>query len=184
MSKKENPLPKPPGKKFHEGEENTPILADRIAEALAGGRLNDFMKSEIPDSEQARTLVSMMMGMTGMLPPEGLKNTGEEESSGTSPEETSGEVPSAAGPPGDVREAARTGDMDRLVGLLKREQGKRRENETDSMLSEPVGDAATIGKEDIDQLLRIASDNGLSPDWIILRAIKLYVREYGKTGRL
>ncbi|MEJ2685310.1 MAG: hypothetical protein P8Z71_13070 [Candidatus Sulfobium sp.] len=184
MSEKEKPLPRPPGKKFHEGEDNTPILADRIAEALAGGKLDEFMKREIPDSEQARTLVSMMMGMTGMLPPEGLKNAGGEESSGASAEETSGEAPSAAEPPEDVREAAQTGDMDMLIGLLKREHGKRRDGAADSGLEGPAGDGATIGREDIDRLLRIASDNGLSPDWIILRAIKLYIREYGKTGRL
>jgi len=33
-------------------------------------------------------------------------------------------------------------------------------------------------------LLQIAEDNSVSVDWLILRAIKVYVQEYQKTGRL
>jgi hypothetical protein len=184
MSDKGRPLPKPPGKKFHQGEDNTPLLADKIAEALGEGKLDEFMEREIPDSEQARTLVSMMMGMTGMLPPEGLEDAGGGKSSGASPEKSSEEIPSAAEPPEDIRDAAHTGDMETLVGLLKREHGKRRDGAPDTGREEHTGGGATIRREDIDQLLRIASDNGLSPDWIILRAIRLYIREYERTGRL
>ncbi len=189
MSEKEKPLPKPPGqtsgrKTFHEGEDNTPLLADKIAEALAEGKLDEFMEQEIPDSEQARTLVSMMMGMTGMFPPQGLQKAGAETASGPSPEKTSEKAPPAAEPPQDLRQAAQAGDMETLVDLLKREHGRRQEGEPDAMREEYTAGGATIGREDIDQLLRIASDNGLSPDWIILRAVRLYIREYEKTGRL
>jgi hypothetical protein len=188
MSEKEKPLPKPPGqafgrKTFHEGEDNAPLLADKIAEALAGGKLDEFIEQEIPDSEQARTLVSMMMGMTGMLPPEGLEQ-GRKTAFGPSGEKTSEEAPVAAEPPQDLRQAAQAGDMETLVGLLKREHVKRKEGEPDAGREEYTGGSATIGREDIDQLLRIASDNSLSPDWIILRAIKLYIREYERTVRL
>lgn len=182
MSKKEKPLPAPPGhRKFHEGEDNSPILADRIAEAMAEGKLKEFMEHEIPDSEQARALVSMMMGMTGLLPPEGLKDEGksEKDASGSRPRKT---VPPASEPPEDIRKAAHAGDMEKLVGLLKREHGKR--EDTGSGIGSEEQTAATIGKEDIDRLLRIASENGLSPDWIILRAVRVYIREYEKTGRL
>jgi hypothetical protein len=41
-----------------------------------------------------------------------------------------------------------------------------------------------IDKDVIDALIQIASDNSVTLDWIILRAIKLYVQEYQKTGRL
>jgi hypothetical protein len=188
MSEKEKPLPKPPGralrrKIFHEGEDDTPILADKIAEALAEGKLDEFMEREIPDSEQARTLVSMMMGMTGMLPPEGLQEAGEKKASGPSPEKASEKAPPAAEPPEDLRQAAQTGDIETLAGLLKREFGKRQGCAVDTA-SEANAGGATIKRDDIDRLLRIASDNGLSPDWIILRAIKLYIREYESTGRL
>jgi hypothetical protein len=189
MSEKEKPLPKPPGqasgrKTFHEGEDNAPLLADKIAEALAGGKLDEFIEQEIPDSEQARTLVSMMMGMTGMLPREGLREKGKKTASDPSGERTSEETPPAAEPHQDLRQAAQAGDMETLVGLLKREHGKRQEGEPDTGHEEYIGGSATIGREDIDQLIRIASDNSLSPDWIILRAVRLYIREYERTGRL
>ncbi len=190
MSEKEKPLPKPPGhafgrKTFHEGENNSHLLADKIAEALAGGKLDEFMEQEIPDSEQARTLVSMMMGMTGMLPPEGLQEKGKKAASVSPSEKPAEEAPPVAEPPQDLRQAAQAGDMETLVNLLKREHVKRQEGEPDTGCNDyPGGGGATIGREDIDQLLRMASDNGLSPDWIILRAIRLYIREYERTGRL
>ena len=36
----------------------------------------------------------------------------------------------------------------------------------------------------IDELIRIAADNDVTVDWLMLRAVKLYVEEYRKTGRL
>ncbi|MEJ2696549.1 MAG: hypothetical protein P8013_07855 [Candidatus Sulfobium sp.] len=183
MSAKERPLPKPPGKKFYQEQDNTRLLADKIAEAVAQGKLDEFMKSEIPDSEQARTLVSMMMGMTGMLPPHGLKDEAGEGSSGIPPEKGSEEAPPSSEPPQDAREAAHAGDTEKLVEILKREHGRRGDSTPDAGCEEQTG-SATIERADIDRLLRIASENGLSPDWIILRAIRLYIREYERTGRL
>jgi len=75
MSEKERPLPKPPttpfGRKrpFEEKEDNAPLMADRLAAAMAEGTLDEFMKQELPDNEHARTLAMMMMGMSGMMPP-------------------------------------------------------------------------------------------------------------------
>jgi hypothetical protein len=36
----------------------------------------------------------------------------------------------------------------------------------------------------IDALIQIARDNSVTVDWLILRAIKVYVHEYQKTGKL
>ncbi len=72
-TKKEKPLPKPPHtafgrKKPAEHEEGDTLLADRLAAAMAEGKIEEFLKQEMPDNEYARNLTSMMMGMTGMLP--------------------------------------------------------------------------------------------------------------------
>jgi len=74
MSQNEKPLPKPPSTPFgrkrpseqREGQE--PLIADRMAEAMVAGKLEEFMKKEMPDNEHARKLANMMMGMTGMMP--------------------------------------------------------------------------------------------------------------------
>jgi len=109
MSEKERPLPKPPttpfGRKraFEERDENVPLMADRMVAAMAEGRLDEFMKQELPDSEQARTLAMMMMGMSGMMPPQGLPSVQKNE-----PQGESGNPPSE--PPDEVVKAAKEGD--------------------------------------------------------------------------
>ncbi len=74
MTTKDNPLPKPPnsafGRKnrFEQPDEQAALLADRMAAAMAEGKLDEFIKQEMPDNDYARQLASMMMGMTGMMP--------------------------------------------------------------------------------------------------------------------
>lgn len=135
MPDNEKPLPGTPTSAFgqrspEDGSKNAPLMADQIAKAVAEGSLEEFIDKEMPDNEHARKLVSMMMGMTGMPPPEGIE----------------------AGPV----KAGKTG------------------RDT----------TPAIDKEIIDQLIRIAADNNLTLDWLTLRALKLYVEEYLKTGRL
>ena len=36
----------------------------------------------------------------------------------------------------------------------------------------------------VDELIRIAADNDVTVDWLTLRAVRLYVEDYRKTGRL
>jgi hypothetical protein len=72
-SDKEKPLPKPPTSAFGrkerpDQEDQTTLLADRMAAAMAEGKLDEFLKQEMPDNEYARNLATMMMGMTGMMP--------------------------------------------------------------------------------------------------------------------
>jgi hypothetical protein len=199
MSDKEKPLPKPPNKafgrknNFESQEEPASLLADRMAAAAAEGKLDDFLKQEMPDNEYARNLASMMMGMTGMMPGSmtGMSmNPGPEkmeELSGAAGDIPPNEVPE------DVKSAIMGGDLQGLMGLLRREYQKRNpeaaaETQAESppppQQTSPSLHQPTIDKEIIEALVGIASENSVTPDWIILRAVKLYVQEYQKTGKL
>lgn len=164
--KKEKPLPKPSKKSFGrtgppaEPEGENPLMADEMAEAMARGQLDEYLRKSLPEGEYGRKLADMMMGMTGMKPPN------------------------------DVVRAAESADVNRLMGLLKREHKKcsphpgdqdKKEDKDDPSSERP---GATIEKEIIDAFLYIASENNLSVDWLLFRAIKRYVQEYDKTGNL
>jgi hypothetical protein len=182
---KDKPLPKPSSPAFgtrrqEEGREQAELLSDRMAAAIAEGRLEEFLKEELPDSEQARTLAMMMMGMTGMLPA-GPSPAGK----GTEQE------PGASAPPENVLEAAQSGDVQALMGLLRQEQEKRSSGKEPENLrpgthpaAETPGELPAEEKESLDKLIEIAKANNVTVDWIVLRALKLYIREYQKTGRL
>ncbi len=191
MSKKEKPLPTPPnrafgrGKKFGEEEGKTELTADRIAMAAAEGKLDEFLKQEMPDNEYARNLASMMMGMTGIMP-------ADSEHASQRQENRDAETAGATEVPEDVRKAIEGGNVRGLIEMLKREHQKRN---TESEATEPPAErsktepaqsqeAPAIDKELIDALIQIAQDNSVSLDWIILRAIKVYVQEYQKNGKL
>jgi len=197
-SYKEKPLPKPPISAFGRKErsnqkDQTTLLADRMAAAMAEGKLDEFLKQEMPDNEYARNLATMMMGMTGMMPEGGAAVSSHPAENGEQPRslenETSGQTPSAEDVPGDVKKAIQGGDARGLMDLLRREHQKRRPGadtkpaEEAAAAFQPVGQP-TIDKELIDALIRIATENSVTLDWIMLRAIKLYVQEYQKTGRL
>jgi len=196
-SDKEKPLPKPPTTAFGrrnrpEQEDQTTLMADRMAAAMAEGKLEEFLQQEMPDNEYARNLATMMMGMTGMMPAGGTavsSHTPENREQLLSSENsTSGQTPSAEGIPGDIKKAIQGGDVRELMDLLRREHQKRRPgaetNPADEVSASQPVDQPTIDKELIDALIRIATDNSVTLDWIMLRAIKLYVQEYQKTGRL
>jgi hypothetical protein len=181
MPRKEKPLPMPPsarGKagRFSEEEEASPLTADRIAKAISDGKLDDFLKTEIPDNEYAGKLVSMMMSMTGMMPPVSPQ--------GDMPPEVKPGLPEV---PEDLREAADAGHTEKIAEILKREHEKRSgaAGSASEQEEQPaVSEQTTFEKTILDALLKIASENGVTPDWIIARALKLYVREYRETGRL
>ena len=200
MKKKDKPLPKPPnsafGRKnrFEQPDEQSALLADRMAGAMAEGKLDEFIKQEMPDNEYARSLASMMMGMTGMLPAGGAP---------TAPPpveqkpQASGSVPAEQVLPTaevrtevleEVRKAIADGDVKRLMKLLQQEHSKRTPGSdpgaTEELTATPPPDQPAIDKDQIDALLQIAKDNSVSVDWLILRAIKVYVQEYQKTGKL
>lgn len=183
MTEKERPLPDPLKPAFgrkgrHEDGEVWPLMADEIALASAEGRLEDFLSREVPDNDYARTLVSMMMGMTGMT------------SVGRSPDAADGavlkdETANPSEPPEDVTAAVRKGDTEELKRLLQRERKKRSPGE-EAVAERQTGTPsnAAVEKEVIETLIKIASENDVSLDWLTLRALKLYVQEYQRTGRL
>ena len=198
MSDKEKPLPKPPNtafgrkKQFEQPEDQASLLADRMAAAMAEGKLDEFLKQEMPDNESARNLATMMMGMTGMMPPGGAPVSSHapenREQPLSSENAASGQTPSAEEVPEEVRKAIQGGDVKGLMDLLRQEHQKRMPGDETkppevAAVSQPV-DQPTIDKELIDALIQIAKDNSVTMDWIILRAIKVYVEEYRKTGKL
>jgi hypothetical protein len=194
MADQERPLPKPPRQAFghqksSQEQGSQELLADRMAVAAAEGRIDEFLKQEMPDNEHAQTLAKMMMGMTGMMPASGM--TAPVPSVHPSPEQ---EAPGAAIPE-EVFKAVQGGDVKGLMDLLRKEHQKRSPEERvveaadkpaqreETMAQQPTGQPM-IDKELIDALVRIAADNSVSLDWIILRAVKVYVEEYRKTGKL
>ncbi len=201
MSKKEKPLPKPPNtpfgrkKQFGKGKEQDALIADRMAAAMAEGKLEEFLKQEMPDNEYARNLATMMMGMSGMMP-SGSHMPAPPSGKGQQPvsleSTTSGQTPSTEEIPEDARAAIQGGDVKGLMDILRREHQKRMpkgESETktaeEAAVPTPLAlDRPAIDKELIDELIQIAKDNSVTMDWMILRAIKLYVQEYQKTGKL
>ncbi len=199
MSEKEKPLPHPPStpfgqkKRFEQGGDDSPLVADELAMAMAEGKLDEYIEQEMPDNEHARKLAMMMMGMSGMAdlvqaPHKSAAERPDEESAGV-PSEAKGPVQ----PPEDLVKAAADGDVRGLMEILRREHEK---NKPGSILSEtrieaPADkglsagqDATPVEKEMVEALAEIADENSLTMDWLILRAIKLYVQEYKKTGRL
>ncbi len=88
----------------------------------------------------------------------------------------------------DVLKAVKAGDVKSLKDLLDREHRKRMPDAIVSPISEENTarflEQPGIEKDLFDDILKIASDNNLTPDWVLIRALKVYVREYQRTGRL
>ncbi len=200
MPESDRPLPAPPRSRFDHDSQEEPgsapgLLSDRMALAAAAGRLEDFLQHEIPEGEHARKLALMMMGMSGMMPqemPAGLPQAG----TPPGPAPVAPEAQTAAAPevPPEVLAAIQQGDVANLMGILHTEHAKRAApgavvdeamQATISPSAEPsAADRAGIDAAIIDELIRISTDNDVTVDWLMLRAVKLYVEEYRKTGRL
>lgn len=186
MSDKERPLPKPPRtpfgrRKAGSEQEKLDLLADRMAAAAAQGKLNEFLGAELPDSEHAQALAKMMMGMTGMLP--------QESGPAQAPPDIlppGGAVDQNAPVPEEVSKAIAAGDVQGLMNLLRQEYLKRA-GEASAPAASPAPAPEVLPQEEretMERLSRIAAQNKVSLDWILIRALKLYLEEYGKTGRL
>ena len=211
MPKDKKPLPTPPGpgrkRRSEEDSPDEPLIADKMGMAMATGNLDKYMKEEFEGSENARKLASMMMGMSGMAPggitpgestPQGAPSLtkGQEAPSGKDP---SGEAPSAP-PPEEIMKAAMSGDSKGLAEMLKKEHLRRQgagadaSGEKPAQMQDPAAvpadeesqaaPEAAMEKEVLMKLMKIASENNVSIDWVINRALKLYVRDYEGTGRV
>jgi hypothetical protein len=196
MSKKERDLPKPGKTPFsrkrpeNEGQDDL-LIADQMALAAAEGKLNEYLEQEIPEGEYARKLARMMMGMTGILPHEGGMTVDEEVLCSTSEAAETGQVQegeAASAVPEDVVNAVRAGDVEKLKELLAREKQRRApdSSETSGEVRSPdhQSSPSMIEKDMLDTLMKVASENKLSIDWLMARALKLYLEEYQRTGRL
>jgi hypothetical protein len=191
MKKKERALPRTPKTPFgrqrpaQEPSEGKPLLADKLAEAAALGSLEGFIDQELPDSEYARSLANMMLGMTGMLPQAAASSPPPSE--GLSREQAEEQAQKASA---GVREAAQAGDVRGLIEMLRQEHLKRSGGGTGPADEIPaqttsVSDGLTsLEREVLDQIIALAREHKVSPDWIILRSLKLYIEEYRRTGRL
>lgn len=201
MSQNEKPLPKPPSTPFTrkragmQSDEQEPLTADRMAQAMAEGKLDEFLQQEMPDNEAARKMATMMMGMTGMMPmggpPMAPPSPAQQQPSPAPDMSTAEQISPPGEVPEDVRKAIESGDVKGLKELLRREYLKRTpgatfdNNETAAAPPPPQASGMpAIDKELIDAMIQIAKDNSVTMDWMILRAIKVYVEEYRKTGKL
>jgi hypothetical protein len=200
MTENNKPLPKPPNtafgnkNRFKEEDDPSTLIADRMAEAMAGGKLDEFIQQEIPDNEYARSLAGMMMGMTGMLPMGGAPTTpprAEQQPQSAGGAFAEQVLPTAEIPTEvleDAKKAIEGGDVKSLMKLLQQEHSKRTPGSdpgaTEELTATPPPNQPAIDKDQVDALLQIAKDNSVSVDWLIIRAIKVYVQEYQKTGKL
>jgi hypothetical protein len=195
MTDRKKPLPRPPRKGFGPKRgpaTDEPLSADRMAEAMTKGKLDEYLSKEFHGNEQAQNLARMMMGLTGMS---AMNPVG-----GAAPEEVEKPVGSPEVPE-EIQKASLAGDMGRLMQLLKEEHEKRSnppmdkiKRTTDDRSQGPPGteekqqpesdSSALLDRESIDLLIRIASENHVTLDWVIARAIKLYTRDYNLTGRV
>ena len=212
MPESDSPLPTPPRARFGRDpqEEVGPassMISDRMALAAAEGRLEEFLQHEIPQGDHARNLAMMMMGMSGMMPME-IPAELPQAVSTHSPAPPAPDAQTALSPevPPEVLAAIQQGDVANLMGILRAEHAKRaglgdaareapQAPTSPSAAGPPVpshlpsagrsaAGPAGIDTAIIDELLRISTDNDVTVDWLMLRAVKLYVAEYQKTGKL
>ncbi|MDA8423000.1 MAG: hypothetical protein M0Z89_06670 [Nitrospiraceae bacterium] len=199
--KNEKPLPRPQNtpfgrkKTFEQEDAQDGLIADRMAAAMAEGKLDEFLKQEMPDNEYARNLAGMMMGMTGMMPMDGQTaaptSPAQEQQPASSEMKAEEQIAPSTEVPEDVRKAIESGDVKGLKEILRREYLKRTPGAELNMSEETAPPSQMqasgmpmIDKNLIDAMVQIAKDNSVTVDWMILRAIKLYVQEYQKTGKL
>lgn len=205
MSKKKRELPRPPSQAamFREGSgDNAPLMADQMAIAAAEGRLEQFIGEALPDSDHARKLASMMLGLSGMMPAENPggppgrtypdnavsdmtpSDKTDEQPAGQAGAGTASPSAGAALPEG-VREAVENADVGGLIDLLRHEHARRSgDTAPAAAAAAPEKGAPLVEKMLIDRVMAIAFEHDLTPDWVIMRALKLYTEEYDKTGRL
>jgi hypothetical protein len=212
MAESDRPLPTPPRSRFGrplrgEEEREGSLTADRLTEAATTGRLEEFLQHEMPEGEHARNLAMMMLGMSGMAAPGTPGAASEPAAEHAVPVAAPGGE--AAEPPNDavspvppaVLAATTRGDVAGLMSLLRAEHARRGGDgeAADEAPGAPAVPAdieaqpapapaapapAAIDKALVDELIRVAAENQVTVDWLLLRAVKLYLGEHRKTGRL
>ncbi len=196
MTKKDRPLPKPPKtpfgtKKFFEEDESAnALMFDRMAEALADGTMNEFIKQELPDSVYGRKLTELMMGLMGMMPIHDLNDGSKDQKSmsATNGAEGGESEPQAHEPPEDIQRAVQSGDVKLLMELLHREHKKRMPDSTSELSFDKNDHRSQKHLADnrnlLDHMISIAAEHNVSQEWLLMRAMRLYIDAYNRTGRL
>ncbi len=195
MSKKRGELPTPPKGPFSRGRGpgragDSAGTADRMAMAMAEGKIEEFIKDNFGATPYAENLAMMMLGASGMLPA-GSEAMGPAKAAKGSKDDHPGSKTKGPPPevPADVLEAAQAGDVERLKGLLSEQMGvdvkkERKPGKKAKPSGEEAPREAVFEKPVMDTLVKIASENDVSVDWVIARALKLYARDYLATGRI
>ncbi|MDA8089094.1 MAG: hypothetical protein M0Z61_02545 [Nitrospiraceae bacterium] len=197
MPKKERPLPRPPRKKgrhgFTEQTETEGLVFDKLQQAMAEGRAEEFMKENLPEGEYARKLTDIMMGMSGVS-----FDVNQNITSG-GPDKLEAKDKEADRPlakvPKDVLQAAMEGNIGSLTDLLKREheksaphpgkgKGKSGGLQAEEMKGLEEKNGSLLERDIMESLYEISVDNNLSIDWLLYRALKLYIKKYRETGQL
>jgi hypothetical protein len=196
------------------GQEGEDLVADKMSIAMAKGKLDSFIEKEFDGNENAAKLASMMIGMTGMgqgfAPPvtdEGRGSTSNEvpktQASKAHESETpeSGHEVKGIVPSEEIMKATMSGDVKKLTALLKEAASKHGSDMGNKNPQGPSGrateDAPPVsdkenGAQDIpfmekqllEKLINMASENNVSVDWLMQRALKLYIQDYQNTGRM
>lgn len=202
MPKKKRELPTPPNRPFgpkkrFEDTGDAGEAADRITMAAAQGKLDEVLKEEFGDNVKMRELAMMMLGASGMAP---TATAPKKAAAGKTPED---EEPEAGkkkqsrktedAVPLELLNAAQSGDIEGVSDLLSKEMNRRtaQAKEPSGSSPEEPGEPAQPDKQEpyiekatLDTLMRIAAENDVSVDWVMARALKLYVRDYLGTGRI
>jgi len=197
MSKKDRLLPQPPKKpfqrrrSFQENSPEEPLLADKLMRAGAEGTLEELMTQELPDSEYSKKLTELLMGLTGMMPTVNNLDHDHKDRKGTSAKNRTisrEKEPHYDEPPEDIKQVVQSGDIKLLMELLYREH-KKRMPDSESELSFDKNDhrsqkPSVVNKNLFDQMISIAAEHNVKQEWLLMRAIRLYIDEYNRTGRL
>lgn len=109
----------------------------------------------LPPEVLAATMEADVAGLTALLRAEHERRLGAGPAAGQAPGDTPGFSPSAAAR-GDAPAPADPADAPR----------------------------AGIDQAHVEELIRVAAENQVTVDWLVLRAVKLYLEEHRRTGRL
>lgn len=175
---KERGLPRPPKKRkpFRKTPEpETPLLSEEMEIASAQGRLDEFLKERIPDNEYAQALARMAAGMSGLDIPSSPVD--EEKMLKELQKENMPDMPEA------ILGAAQSGDLKGLMEALAAEHEKRTGRKIETSPADNSTESS-METEILDSVIKIAAQNNLTIDWLVTRALKLYVEEHKRTGKL
>ena len=207
MSESDRPLPTPPRSRFGRDSQEEPAPPGHDfrpdGPRCRGRAPRGIPAARNPRGRSRRNLAMMMMGMSGMMPmemPAGLPRHPptarhlrrpvrtppsprtsrprclRPSSRETWPTSWGSSAPSTRN---DPALPTPVDERRRLRGLSAAAAGLRVQQRCP-----PPGGPGRHDAAIIEELIRISADNDVTVEWLMFRAVKLYVEEYRKTGRL